>query len=57
LVSVEETPDGGTTYPEGKPAKCERCGFVPEFVIEIVERLVGAEEEDRESNLSGPVGG
>jgi hypothetical protein len=44
FVTVEETPDGGTTYPDGKPAKCERCGIVPEFVIKVVEWVVDAAE-------------
>jgi hypothetical protein len=57
VVAVEETPDGGTTYPETKPAKCERCGIVPELVIEIVERLVDADEEDRDSSPSRSLGG
>jgi hypothetical protein len=38
------SPDGATTYPEGQPAKGERCGIVPAFVIEAVERLVAPEE-------------
>jgi hypothetical protein len=41
-------PDGTLTYPEWRPAPCERCGKVAEFVIEVVEPFVGGPELGRD---------
>ena len=40
IVDVTPLPDGTVAYPADAPQPCERCGAVPESVIEIVEVVV-----------------
>jgi hypothetical protein len=45
LVGSRRLPDG-TTTPEGdRPAPCERCGEIPEQIIEVVEVVVETWED------------
>jgi hypothetical protein len=45
LVTSRSLPDG-KTEPQGDwPPPCERCGEVPEQVVEIVETVVGTRED------------
>ena len=40
IVDVTPLPDGTVAYPADVPEPCERCGVVPESVVEIVEVVV-----------------
>jgi hypothetical protein len=40
IVDVTPLPDGTAAYAADAPLPCERCGVVPESVIEIVEVVV-----------------
>jgi len=40
LVDVTTLPDGTVAYAADAPQPCERCGVVPEAVVEIVEVVV-----------------
>ena len=45
MIRAKRLPDDTLAYPDGRPAPCERCGKVPEFVVEIVEPAASASEE------------
>jgi hypothetical protein len=41
LVNARRMPDGTVTYPDDdRPKPCEKCGEVPELIIEIVRVVV-----------------
>jgi hypothetical protein len=41
----QQNPDGTLRSVSGDPQPCERCGEVPEAVVEIVEVVVSTREE------------
>ena len=45
-VISDQHDDGTVTEPEGLPAACERCGEIPERIIQIVVVVVSASAGD-----------
>ena len=47
MVTAQRLPDGSMTHPKGEPGPCERCGIVPEFIIEIVETVADGQTSEQ----------
>jgi hypothetical protein len=56
MVGSRRLPDGTATRDGEWPAPCERCGEIPEGIIEVVEAEVTREDTDRLAAGSGPGG-